>query len=124
MGAYTSNFGDLPNQPAGFKPRRRSFAPFCAVLRTCVCTLLCSVVLFLRPTVFRMSAFGNVCDFQRKSGKNPVCQALFPDPGCCKGGGGGTTSSATPFIFGRCLLTVSDASVTSCQTPLLQCDCH
>ena len=50
--------------------RRRSFALVCALLRSCVCPHLRSLVLicmFLRPTAFRTTAFGNSGDPVTKS---------------------------------------------------------
>ena len=88
--------------------RKRSFALFCALLRTCVCALLCSylrsfarICVFLRTAAFRTTAFGNsrriggdfAGDFPRiflgtfsheNENKNPTTQSAKKS-----GGGGG-----------------------------------
>ena len=63
-------------KPGCFKPRSLqflrgsallcSFAPFCALLRTCTCAFLRScarICVFLRPAAFRTTASGNCRDF-------------------------------------------------------------
>ena len=59
----------------------RPFAPFCALLRTCVCAHLRSfarICVFLRPTAFRTTVFGN-CEVSDSLGNFCISWGIFGD---------------------------------------------
>ena len=81
----------------------RSFAPFCALLRSFVDLRLRSfahICVFLRPTAFRTTAFGNFRKQVKLSSKFSVC----PFGRCLLGASNGIRTKRFPELSDGCLL--------------------